>query len=236
MTFETTPTLQDGPDITRIAALMGDPSRARIAQALMSGLALTVGELAEEAGIARTTASGHVSQLLEAGLLGVAQQGRHRYYRLAGAEVAALLEGLMGLAELRGRRRTRPGPRDAALRRARTCYDHLAGELGVQMHDSLAVRGLLRPGASGLSLTGAGAAALAPLLPEVAPGCTCRQCLDWSERRMHLAGPLGRLLLAALLDRGWARQGAGRVITLTPPGETAFAALFPPAQPSGAVW
>ncbi|MGI3164695.1 ArsR/SmtB family transcription factor [Pseudooceanicola sp. 200-1SW] len=222
--------------MTRIAALLGEPARAAMAEALMSGLALTASELAEESGTARTTASGHLAQMLDAGLICVLAQGRHRYYRLNGPEVAATLEALMGLAEARGFRRCRPGPRDPALRAARSCYDHLAGTLGVQIHDSLAARGMLRPGPEGLILTDEGALALAPLLPEAAAGLAARQCLDWSERRMHLAGPLGRQLLEGLLAQGWARRGAGREVLFTPPGTRAFDALFPVPQGSAAVW
>ncbi|WP_010138747.1 ArsR/SmtB family transcription factor [Oceanicola sp. S124] len=232
---EARPDFRQGPGITRVAALLGDPSRAAMAEALMSGMALTANELAQEAGIAASTASGHLAQLLHEGLLSVTPRGRHRYYRIAGPEVASALEGLMGLVEAKGPSRCRPGPHDPALRHARSCYDHLAGALAVQMHDSLAARGLLRPGPEGLVLSETGASALAPLLPGVRL-LAGRQCLDWSERRMHLAGPLGRALLLALLDQGWARRGQGREIALTRREEAGFAALFPLPQGSGAVW
>ncbi|MBR9762986.1 MAG: winged helix-turn-helix transcriptional regulator [Rhodobacteraceae bacterium] len=230
------PAFREGPQVAHVAALLGDPSRMAILQALMSGMALTANELAREAGVAPSTASGHLSQLLEAGLLAVTPQGRHRYFRIAGPEVASAVEGLMGLAEIRGPSRCRPGPRDAALRRARSCYDHLAGSLAVQLHDSLAQRGFLQPAAAGLVLTGEGAQALAPLIGDLPEGITGRQCLDWSERRMHLAGPLGSALLLALLDKGWLRRGAGREIRPTPGGARSLAQLFPLPQASGAVW
>ncbi len=123
--------MREGPDITRIAALIGDPARTAMLDAMMSGLALTAGELAEAAGIAPQTASGHLSQLLEARLVAVERQGRHRYFRIASPEVARALEALSFLAFGHGEVRTRPGPTDPALRAARVCYDHLAGALGV---------------------------------------------------------------------------------------------------------
>ncbi len=135
--------MKEGPSIASVAALIGDPARANMLAALMSGRALTAGELAREAGIAAPTASGHLARLREAGLVLVEAQGRHRYVRLAGPEVAAVLEGLMGLSARDGRLRTRPGPRDPALRTARVCYDHLAGEWGVRLYDALLADGRL---------------------------------------------------------------------------------------------
>lgn len=124
--------VRSGPDVARVAALIGDPARAAMLSALMDGGALTASELALEAGVAPPTASGHLARLREGGLLAEAKQGRSRYYRLAAPDVAAALEALMGLAA-RGPSRARPGPKDPALRRARLCYDHLAGEAGVRL-------------------------------------------------------------------------------------------------------
>ncbi|HSN33764.1 MAG TPA: winged helix-turn-helix domain-containing protein, partial [Ideonella sp.] len=130
--------MHDGPRIARVAALIGDPARAEMLTALMDDRALTATELAGIAGVTKQTASAHLAKLREAGLVAVASQGRHRYYRLADRDVAHLLESLMGLAFRSGAVRLRSGPREPALRRARVCYDHLAGELGVQVFESLA--------------------------------------------------------------------------------------------------
>ena len=222
--------MKEGPDIAALAALIGDPGRANILTALMDGHALTASELAEEAGVALSTASGHLSRLVDGGLLVVRKQGRHKYFALAGPEVAGVLEGLMGLAA-RGPSRTRPGPRDAALREARVCYNHLAGARGVQMFESLKGRGFVT-GTEELTLTGAGHAFvtglgvdLAALDPRRVP---CRACLDWSERRTHLAGSLGRALLALFEGQGWLRRDAGsRAVLFAPRGRQAFDAAFP---------
>src|ERR1700716_476199 len=135
--------MKEGPDISRIAALIGNPASANMLMALMAGPALTATELAHEGGIGLPTTSEHLAKLEKAGLVSIERQGRHRYYRLADHDVAAALEGLMPLAERAGHLRTRTGPRDPELRRARSCYDHLAGELAVQMFDRLIERRLL---------------------------------------------------------------------------------------------
>src|SRR5215207_1498758 len=133
----------EGPDISAIAALIGNPASAHMLMALMAGPALTASELAQEAGLSLPTASGHLAKLAQAGLVAVARQGRHRYFRLADADVALALEGLMPLAARAGHLRTRTGPRDPELRRARSCYDHLAGDLAVNMFDSFGQRRFL---------------------------------------------------------------------------------------------
>ena len=152
--------MTEGPDIARVAALIGDPARANILLALMRGQALTVSELAAEAGVGLPTASAHLAKLEQGGLLAPRKQGRHKYFALASDAVAGLLEALMGFSaggpegELTGSNpRRRPGPRDPALRRARVCYNHLAGELGVQLFDSLMARGYLLAEGDGLTLT-----------------------------------------------------------------------------------
>jgi DNA-binding transcriptional ArsR family regulator len=225
--------MKEGPDISRIAALLGDPARANVLMSLMGGKALTVTELAQEAGVTLQTTSSHLAKLEAGGLLRQRKQGRHRYYELAGDHVAEVLEALLGLAASQGHLRTRTGPRDEALRRARVCYNHLAGEAGIQMYDSLIERGFLRIGRGGLTLTDAGRAFVVDLgldLDALDHGRSplCRECLDWSERRSHLAGRLGRAFFQRMLDAGWARrEGGSRAVTFTPVGETCFAASFP---------
>lgn len=133
--------MKDGPDISRVAALIGDPARANMLTALISGMALTASELAAEAGVTLQTASAHLSKLEAGGLISLRREGRHKYFRLAGDEVAHVLEALMGLAAGTGALRTRPGPRDPEMRKARVCYNHLAGDMGTQMYDALLARG-----------------------------------------------------------------------------------------------
>ncbi|MFL5192262.1 MAG: ArsR/SmtB family transcription factor, partial [Microvirga sp.] len=147
--------MKDGPVIASVAALLGDPARANILTALMDGRALTVSELAEAAGVTIQTASGHLSKLDAANLLTAEKQGRHRYFRLSGPDVAQVLEALMGLAQRTGATRVRTGPKDAALRSARVCYDHLAGERGVAMLNGALRRGLIE-GGHDLALTDKG--------------------------------------------------------------------------------
>jgi DNA-binding transcriptional ArsR family regulator len=224
--------MRDGPDISAIAALIGDPGRANMLSALADGRALTAGELAGVAGVSLPTASGHLSRMVGAGLLVVAAQGRHRYYRLAGEDVAAALESLMSLAEARGHRRVRTGPRDAAMREARSCYRHLAGAHAVRIYDSLRERGAVSVGVSGLELSPEGRRLLEGLGVDLSGlagrRAVCRECLDWSERRMHLAGPLGTALLDHVLASGWAeRIGDSRVIRFRPRGLKALEAAFP---------
>lgn len=225
--------MKEGPDIARIAALIGDPARANMLTALMSGRALTVSELAAEAGVTLQTASAHLSRMEAGGLLRPCKQGRHKYFTLASEEVARVLEALMGLAAGTGHLRKRPGPRDANLRKARVCYDHLAGDMGTRLYDSLRDRGFLTITEAEVALTGPGADFVAgfgvdleALRRKKAP--LCRACLDWSERRPHLAGSLGRALLARMEAMGWARRDPqSRAVLFKASGEAAFAAAFP---------
>ena len=225
--------MRDGPDIARIAALIGDPARANMLTALMAGKALTAGELAREAGITPQTASSHLKKLLDGGLLRLTGQGRHRYYALADEDVAHMLEGLMGLAAGRGHLRTRTGPKDAALREARVCYSHLAGETGVQMYRAMLAAGYLAEEGAQVHLTDAGQSFAAgfgidldALGKSRAP--LCRPCLDWSARQSHLAGKLGRAMLARMGERGWlARVPDSRLIRFTQGGRVAFNKQFP---------
>lgn len=230
--------MKEGPDISRIGAMLGDPTRSNILIALFQGKALAAGELALEAGVTPATASGHLRQLTEAGLITLRRQGRHRYYALAGEEVSHALEALIGLAAANGHMRSRTGPRDPALRAARICYDHLAGAAGVRVFDSLSARGLLelgsdmiRPSASGRDWAQSFDLDLRAL--EKARRPLCRLCLDWSERRNHLAGGLGAAILTQLQTRGWARREKdSRVIRFTDAGQSGFEAAFPiPATP-----
>lgn len=227
--------MTDGPDIAGLAALIGDPGRANMLTALMGGQALTAGELAREAGIQPSTASGHLARLAEAGLIAVEKQGRHRYFRLAGSDVAAALEALMGLAASRAAPRTRPGPKEPALRLARSCYDHLAGDLGVQMYDSLARRDAFSVTSEGMILSPRGRAVVTAVGLDLealarSRGAMCRDCLDWSARRPHLAGYVGRGLLAMIVARGWAvRPTASREVVFSTAGLDQFNRAFPAA-------
>ncbi len=215
-----------------IAAVIGDPARANMLAALMAGQALTAGELAGEAGVTPQTASGHLARLVDAGLLLVEVQGRHRYYRIAGPEVAEALETLLVLAERTGRTRVRPGPRDEALRAARRCYDHLAGSAGVALYDALVARGDLALARDGLAPSAAGRARFAAFGIDMGDlegrrRPLCRACLDWSERRPHLAGALGAALLQAFLSRGWLKPDAkSRAMVFSPGGRAAFEAFL----------
>ena len=222
--------MTDGPIIARTAAVIGDPGRANMLVALLDGRALTASELAAAAGVSAPTASGHLARLLEAGLVDAVRQGRHRYFRLAGADVAELLERLTGLAQRTGAKPMRPGPREAAMRQARVCYDHLAGERAVALAESLAARDLVRL-APDASVTAAGRDFFSNLgfdLEALARGRRplCRACLDWSERRAHIAGALGAAILDRTLDKGWARRGEGRVVAFPAAGAAAFERAF----------
>lgn len=225
--------MKDGPDIARIAALIGDPARANMLTALMSGKALTATELAAEAGVTLQTASAHLAKLETGGLLQMRRQGRHKYARLASDQVAETLEALMGLAAGSGHLRSRTGPRDQALREARVCYDHLAGDMGIVLYDRLLAQGWLRDHPEFPAVTDRGADHLTTFgldIPALQSSRRpiCRACLDWSERRSHLAGGLGQALLDMMLARGWARRlPDSRVIQFSPTGKTAFHRAFP---------
>ncbi len=224
--------MKDGPNIVGIAALIGDHARAEILTALTAGQALTATELAGVAGVTKQTVSAHRAKLLEARLVAVESQGRHRYFRLDNRDVAQLLESLMGVAYRTGAVRLRASPREPALRKARVCYDHLAGELGVLVFDGLEQRRLLRTGSDGLQLTRNGQRFFAgigidseALVSRRRP--LCRACLDWSVRRHHLAGALGAALLDRCFELGWARRAKdSRVVNFSPSGEQALRERF----------
>jgi len=221
-----------GPDITRIAALLGDPARANMLSALMGGQALTAGELAREAGVTPQTASSHLAKLEQGGLLTRRHQGRHNYFALAGPEVGEVMEQLALLAGRAGHMRTRPGPKDPALRRARVCYDHLAGDAGVALLDALVGQGRIAEDNGSLTLTEAGhafAREFGLCLETSGRRPLCKACLDWSVRRSHLAGVMGAALLDRIYALGWARRLDGtRVVAFSAPGLRAFEQAFRP--------
>lgn len=227
--------------LAETAALVGDLARASMLAALMDGRALTAAELARIAGITPQTASGHLARLTEAGLLAMERQGRHRYHRLASPSVARMIESIMSVAADVGARRNVPlrvGPRDQALRYERTCYDHLAGELAVAIADSMTAAGQVELSGDGGILTPAGAGFLKELGADpdavrtrsskrLAGHAFCRPCLDWSERRPHIAGAVGAAMCDCFLKRGWIRRMEGtRAIAVTPPGRAALARAF----------
>lgn len=221
-----------GPYLAEIAHLMGDPARANILHALMDGRALTAKELAWLAGVAPQTASGHLAKLMQGGLLAVAVQGRHRYFRLAGPEVAQALEGLMVLAGAETARRRLPSRIGAELSEARTCYDHFAGRLGIGIHDALVAGGHLTVADGGYGLTGSGEAIFAALgvtpAGKASRRAALRPCLDWSERRPHLAGSLAAALACRCFETGWVlRRKDSRAVTVTEAGRAALAAALP---------
>jgi DNA-binding transcriptional ArsR family regulator len=228
--------MAEGPDIARIASLIGDPARSNMLLALIGGKALTATELAGAAGVTLQTASSHLSKLEEGGLLCQRKQGRHRYFALATGHVGAMIESLMSFSAARGHLRHRTGPKEPELRKARICYDHLAGDYGVRMLDSLVAQGAIRVEDEALTLTAAGETMLeargldiGSLRARRRP--LCRACLDWSERRTHLAGTLGAALLSHFLDGGLARRvEQSRIIRFSPEGERQFLTLFPLAD------
>ncbi|HET7665167.1 MAG TPA: metalloregulator ArsR/SmtB family transcription factor [Mycobacterium sp.] len=235
-------------DIAALASLLADPARCKVLLALDDGRALPASVLAEEAGVSRPTASSHLGKLTDAGLLTVENHGRNRYYRLAGAAVGELIEQLAALAPRRPVRSLREGTRAARLRSARTCYDHLAGRLGVAVMGSLIDRGVLiggdgrydpgRDGHDALSspghdlryeLTGTGRVFLADIGVEMPTGKRplVRYCVDWTEQRHHLSGGLGRAVFDRFLSAGWVKRGSrGRALIVTVDGCDALADRF----------
>jgi DNA-binding transcriptional ArsR family regulator len=218
------------PRFARIASMIGDPTRARMLSALMGGQYLAAGELAAAAGVTAATASAHLTKLIDSELVLVRTQGRHRYFRLAGAEIGHALEALSLVAEGSASQSRWSQGAYQPLKHARTCYSHLAGELGVALFEGLARRGTIEPCEGHFRLSATGRAELAALgvsVPEPSASAARRfayPCLDWSERRDHLAGSLAVVLLEQSLARGWLRRVAGsRALTLSPPGAAALA-------------
>jgi DNA-binding transcriptional ArsR family regulator len=219
--------------LAEIGALMGDGARANIMAALMGGQALTASELAFRAGVTAQTTSGHLAKLTEAGLLSLARQGRHRYYRLASPLVGRMLEAVMAVASVQSPPRYHPPSRiDADLRQARTCYDHLAGRLGVALADALTGRGYVELGEDGGGTTRRGEKFLTRWGIDLAEAASlrrsfCRPCLDWSERRPHIAGSLGARLAARCLELDWVRRRKdSRALTITRRGTEGFRDLL----------
>jgi DNA-binding transcriptional ArsR family regulator len=219
---------------SEVATAAGDPARAGMLDALMDGRALTASELARVAGITPQTASGHLARLTVAGLVAVEKQGRHRYHRLATPAVARMLESIMQVAAEAEpwRRKAFTGPRDAAMRAGRTCYDHLAGSLGVALADAMVAKGQIELASDAGVVTDSGMALLQRLGIDLGARkrkgrLLCRPCLDWSERRPHLAGAVGAALCTHCLDAGWIRRVDGtRAVTITVKGQRNFREIF----------
>lgn len=226
--------MSDASELAAFAALLADRTRAAMCLALLDGRAWTAGELATHAGVARSTATEHLDRLIAGGLLTEARQGRHRYVRLADSGIAGLIEDISARLE--------PGPPapkglraatvDAALRRGRTCYDHLAGRLGVAVTDALTRDGLLDQ-TGGFAVTGYGVTWLIerlgvePELLRAGRRPLARACLDWTERRPHLGGVAGARVCETFLARGWVtRIGSGRAVRVTEPGRAALGDLL----------
>jgi len=226
----------DNATLAEIGALVGDPGRANMLAALLDGRALTAKELAAFAGVAPQTASGHLSKLVATGLIVMRRQGRHRYHSLASPEVAGMLESMRQMASTRtgphAARPVRVGPREAALRAARTCYDHLAGRLAVDVADAMASRGLVEIDREGGIVTQEGKAFLQDFGIDLATASPsrrlfCRVCLDWSERRLHLAGAVGAAMMRRCFELGWVRRPDGtRALAVTTGGEDGFRRVF----------
>jgi DNA-binding transcriptional ArsR family regulator len=222
--------------LAETAALVGDPARASMLMALMDGRALTASELARAAGVTPQTASGHLARLGAAGLLAIHRQARHHYHRLASPPVAHMLETIMEVSQAGAAASGRAivtGPRDKAMRAARTCYDHFAGQLGVRLADGLVGRGHLELSPEGGALTEPGLAFLRDFgvgldaAPRSGRRVFCRPCLDWSERRLHVGGTVGAALAARCFALGWVRRSDGsRAVAVTPAGERGFRATF----------
>ncbi len=226
------PNVASGNAIAEAASLIGDAARANILSALMGGHALTAGELARHAGVTAQTTSGHLAKLATAQLIVVEKQGRHRYYRLASQEIAQVMQALMAVAAAGPKRHHPIGPRDEALRTARVCYDHIAGRLALALVDALNAQGhvslvddvgVVSDGGMrffaefGIDLSTTGRSRR-PL---------CRTCLDWSERRPHIAGRLGAAILVRMLELGWVVRSPGsRALGVTSIGQRGLVAMF----------
>jgi DNA-binding transcriptional ArsR family regulator len=217
----------EGPDFSEAAALMGDPARARMLTAMLDGRAWTATELAFEASVAPSTASAHLARLLSGGLISDVRQGRHRYFRLMENDVASAIEALMALSSRTSPSKRLPGPRDARLRYARTCYHHLAGTLGVQLFGHLKAQSWIISGANGWVFTCDGQKRFEKMVggPIYCDG-PGRSCLDWSERREHLGGGLGKAVLLALTKYGLVAVGPGRLVETTAIGRTRLSAFL----------
>lgn len=223
-------------DIARIASLVGEPARAAMLLALMDGRSLTANELAKAGNVSPQTTSRHLAQMVEAGLMDVEQCGRHRYHRLASSEVAKVLEGIMQIAgEPPVRRTVVTGPRDETMRMARMCYDHIAGRLGLAIAECLLVEHAIEfDGDKGQVMDRAGEVLKRwglLLKPHLQPSSHsrpyCRPCMDWSERKMHVAGRLGEMICAHCLEQGWlTRKTGSRTLSISAAGAITFRELL----------
>jgi DNA-binding transcriptional ArsR family regulator len=221
-------TMKYGPDVSIVASLIGDPARSNMIMALMSGLSLSAAELAREAGVTPSTATGHLSKLEASGLLISTKKGRHRHFRVANQDVAHLIEALIAVSTRAGHMRSRPGPKDEAMRHARSCYDHLAGRLAVAMFERWVSAHILRWHDDVVELTDKGrrfiirrGIDIEAIERKKRP--ICRTCIDWSERQHHLGGAIGSAVLAHVLDRQWAtRKAQFRTISFSASGEKMF--------------
>ncbi len=224
--------MSNAPQIAEVAALVGDPARASMLCALLGGRALTATELAFAAGVSPQTTSGHLGKLAAARLVVPMKQGRHRYYRLAGPQVGQMLEGIMNVA-LDGPPRYQPKTRvDEQMRHARTCYDRIAGVLGVALAESMTTRDLVVLGEEAGEVTPAGLEFLSKLGVDLSAARArrrvfCRPCLDWTERRPHIGGAVGAALAQRCLDLHWVeRVRDHRALRITPAGRRGFLEFF----------
>jgi DNA-binding transcriptional ArsR family regulator len=224
--------MSNSPSVAEIAALVGNPARANVLVALLDGRALTATELAFVAHVSPQTTSGYLADLTAAGLLTRRKQGRNSYYQLASHLIGQMLESIMAVASNNEPARQPRWKGDEALRAARLCYDHLAGKLGVSLADALQERGCLILSEDGGEVTPAGASFLSDVgidLPAAKQRrrIFCRPCLDWSERRSHLAGAVGAALAARCFELRWIeRLRDGRAVTITEEGARGFAVTF----------
>ncbi len=213
--------------VVELGKLLGDPTRVALLDALFDGRAYTVTELSRHVGVAASTTSEHLSRLLNAEIVSIAAQGRHRYYRLAGPEVASMLETLFGLSDRIPVKRARV---PADLQYARSCYDHLAGRLAVGLTDSVLTGGLLAPSGTGFTFTTLGCETFESLGIDTSAVSSrrdvVRPCLDWSERRHHVAGSVPALLLDHMLDHKWITRTHGRALWLTDHGRKRLSEVF----------
>ncbi|KZE47105.1 ArsR family transcriptional regulator [Brevibacillus parabrevis] len=224
--------MNTGPNIAELASLIGEPSRVMMLVSLLGGKALPASELAQSAKVTPQTASTHLGKLVEGGLLTSESHGRHRYYRLASPEVGYALEALLTISAPQPVRSLRESDQMRAIRYARTCYDHLAGEVGVALTQKLISLGMIEASGQDFVLNEAGKSKLRSLGVEVESSPKsrrrfARQCLDWSERRHHLAGSLGASLTNRLFELGWIeRIPGGRAVRVTPKGTNGFIEEF----------
>lgn len=223
-----------GPDIAIVAQLLGDPARANMVMALMAGHALSAAELAHQAGVTPPTATGHLNKLVSLGLLKGQKQGRHRFFEISHPDVGEAVEALIAVASRAGHLRSRPGPKDEAMRHARSCYDHLGGRLAVDLAGRWLSAGLVLWRGGKVQLTRKGREFLLergidPAKLEEGKRPLCRSCMDWSERRPHLGGALGAAILDHVVKEGWAVRGQSlRAVAFGKRGEESFVRWYTP--------